>query len=109
MLLRQTNRLAYEQYVFHVFIGWKKRLTKLELGQNAAKTPHINRKRVRISEDDLRRPVKSRLKVLINLLPLHAARPKIYQLYARLAPFLHHDILRLDIAMNNFLLLEETQ
>lgn len=27
MLLRHANRLAYEQYVFHIFICWKKRLS----------------------------------------------------------------------------------
>lgn len=109
MLLWQANRLADEQHVLNVFICWKKRLSELEFCQNAAETPHINGKRIRASEDDFRRPVKSRLKVLINLFSLHTASPEIYQFYARLAPLLHHNIFRLDIAVNDLLLLQKAQ
>ena len=49
------------------------------------------------------------MKVLINLLPLHATSPKIYQFYARFAPFFHHNILRLDITVNDLLLFQKTQ
>jgi hypothetical protein len=61
------------------------------------------------SEDDLWGPIEPRLHVCIGLLSSEATRTEIHELKAVLLAFLlnDQDIFRLEIAMNDFVSLQE--
>ena len=104
-----ANRTHEVQQLLHVLTGREERLPRLQLIQHTGQTPHIYRVRIRPTKDDLRRTVVSRLEVSVKLLPVETTRPEVSKLQTRLAPFLHENVLGLDVAMHHALLAEEKE
>jgi hypothetical protein len=90
--------------VFLLVFAWEKWVAYVELVQNAAKTPHVDRSVVRDSQDDLWSPVESRLDVSVDLLILEATGTEINNFDTGLVYLTEQDILRFQIAVHNVVL-----
>lgn len=58
--------LHYASYLLHLALSWEKRVACVELGQDAAQTPHVDGHAVWVTQDHLRRPVEATLDVGVH-------------------------------------------
>lgn len=84
-------------------------LAGVELVENAAVRPHVDRVRVLDAQDNLRRAVKSRLDVSVDLLGFEAARAEIDDFDANFALLLDENVFRLEVAVDDLVLPHEVQ
>jgi len=63
--------------LFYLVFTRKQWISRVELGQDAAQTPHIDRRTVRKTEDHFRAPVKSRLYIRVDALVTVARRAEV--------------------------------
>ncbi len=90
-------------------LAWEQRVPGEQLGQNAAQAPHVDGHAVLGSEDHLGRAVEARLNVRVNALVLVAARAEVNDLYTTAALLLQQDILRLQVTVDDAVLVESVQ
>lgn len=50
-------------YLLHLTLSWEERVAGVELGEDAAQTPHVYSHTVRVTQDDLWRAVEAALDV----------------------------------------------
>lgn len=58
--------LHYASYLLHLALSWEERVACVELGQDAAQTPHVDGHAVWVTQDHLRRPVEATLDVGVH-------------------------------------------
>ena len=85
-------------------LTWEKWMSDVELVQDAAEGPHVNGRRVRDTEHDLRRTVEATLDVCVDFLVLEAPRTKVDDLDARLVDLAEENIFRFQIAVHDVVL-----
>lgn len=83
--------------------------TRVEFGQNAAKTPHVNWQAIRHAENDFGRSVESGLDICVDLLVFKTAGAKIDDLEFGMQRVPQKNILGLEITVNDLLLLQQVQ
>ena len=58
--------------MFGLILAWKERIARVQLSHDTAKAPHIDRRGVRDTQDDLWRAVETTLDVRVDALILEA-------------------------------------
>jgi hypothetical protein len=97
----KTYRIGNIQELLDITCSCKYRLSNFQFSNQAAKWPHVYRKRISSFQHYFRSAIVSWLKILINLFTLKATGAEIYEFYSWFAPFFHNNILRFDVTMND--------
>ena len=87
----------------------KEWVPRMELGKDAAQTPHVNGEAVIAGEDDLGTAVEARLDVRVHLLALEAGRAKVNDADVILVFGDEENVFRLEIAVDDAVAAEEAQ
>ena len=107
--LRHADDLDDARQLVVLVLAGERRPPGVQLDEDAAEAPHVDRRAVPRAEDHLRRPVESRLDVRVRLLRLEAARPEVDDLNAAAAELAEEDVLRLEIAVDDVRAEEQRQ
>jgi hypothetical protein len=82
-------------------------ITSPKLRENATERPHIDAQAVAAAENDFRAAVETRLDVSVDLLLFATRAAKVDDSDVGLPGFTEQDVLRLEIAVNDVLLLQQ--
>jgi len=76
-----STQLNNTRQLISLILAWKQRTSGGQLGQDTAKTPHINSKTIARTKDHFRGAVEARLDVRVDALVFVTTRPKVYHLH----------------------------
>lgn len=108
-LVRRTKHFHYTSQLFLFVLTRENGVSSQELGKNTTNTPHIYRHAIGHSQNDLGRTIESRLNVGIHSLVLVTAGTEIDDLDFRLSRMSQENVLRFEIAVDNFPALQKQQ
>jgi hypothetical protein len=109
MPIGRTKDLHDAGQLFLLVLTREDRISSPQLGENAAQTPHVNPEAIAAAQNDFRAAVEARLDIRVYLFFLATRGAKVNDANVSFASLTQEDILRLEIAMNDALLLKENQ
>lgn len=105
MSVRRSKYLHDTSELLLFVFSWEQRIASPELSQDATKRPHVDTQPVGAAENNLRTAVETRLNVRVHLLFLLATASKVNDPDIGLASLTEEDVLRLEIAVDDALVL----
>lgn len=109
MFLGRPENLHDASQLFLFILAGEDGITGIEFRQNTSDAPHIDGHAIRHAEDDFGRPVEARLNVGIHLFVFEATRAKVDDFDLRVHGMCQQNVFRLQIAVDDFMLLEQDQ
>ena len=109
MFLGRPEDLHDTSQLFLFVLSREYRHTSVQFSKNATQTPHVDWEPIGHSQDHLGRTVEAGLNVGIHLLVFEATRSEIDNLYLRMHRMAKQDVLRFEIAVDDFLLLQQIE
>ena len=99
----------HQGHVILFILSREKRVTNVQLVEDAAKAPHVNGMVVGDAKYNLWSPIESRLNIGINLLILKAATSEVDYFDSGLVDFPKQNVLWLEVTVDNVVLIQVVQ
>lgn len=109
MLVGWPENLHDAGQLFLFVLTRENRIASPELRKNATKRPHIDAQAVAAAENDFRTAVETRLDVSVDLLFFATRAAKVDDSDVGFPSLAEQDVFRLEIAVNDVLLLQQNQ
>jgi hypothetical protein len=77
---RQAEDFHLIHQLLALVVSRKERMTRVQLGKNAAKAPHVDRSAILAAKNHFRRTIEAALDIGVDLLMVEAARAKVNNL-----------------------------
>ena len=98
-----------ERQLLHLALTWEDRDARIQLNQDAAEAPHVDARRVRDANYNLRCSVEAGLDVRVDPLIREAGRPEVDYFDSRFIRALQQDILWFQVTVDDVLVAEELE